>query len=94
MMLDQGVNPWALTPQFLDPREVRSLQDNPDRALTWKMLDEQLQLVSGSEFMATVSDARGCIIWTAATRSYATRPANTGSGVVPSGMTWAPTGSG
>jgi hypothetical protein len=64
MMLDQGVNPWALTPQFLDPREVRSLQDNPDRALTWKMLDEQLQLVSGSEFMATVSDARGCIIWT------------------------------
>jgi hypothetical protein len=63
-MLHQEVNPWDRTTQFLDPREVRSLQDNPDLALTWKMLGEHLQLVTDSEFMTTVSDARGCIIWT------------------------------
>jgi hypothetical protein len=63
-MLAQGVNPGVMAPLFLDPREVKSLQDNPDLALTWKMFDEHLQLVSGSDFLASVSDARGCIVWT------------------------------
>lgn len=64
-MLRQGVNPRSVTPQFLDSRELESLQDDPDLALTWRMLVHHLGLVRNSEFMATAGDARGCVVWTA-----------------------------
>jgi hypothetical protein len=63
-MLHQGVNPRGVTPQFLDSRELESLRDDPDLALTWRMLVHHLGLVRDSEFMATASDARGCVVWT------------------------------
>jgi hypothetical protein len=63
-MLRQGVNPRSVTPQFLDSRELESLQDDPDLVLTWRMLVHHLGLVRNSEFMAAVSDARGCVVWT------------------------------
>jgi hypothetical protein len=77
-MLEQGVNPGVMTPRFVDPREVKSLQDNPDLALTWKMFDEHLQLVSGSDFLATVSDARGCLVWTGGNPQLRTQARNDG----------------
>jgi hypothetical protein len=63
-MLRQGVNPRGVTPQFLDSRELGSLRDDPDLALTRRMLIHHLGLVHNSEFMAAVSDARGCVVWT------------------------------
>ncbi|MGH3928691.1 MAG: hypothetical protein ACRDTF_01790 [Pseudonocardiaceae bacterium] len=63
-MLRQGVNSCDVAPQFLDSRELESLQDNPDLTLTWRMLTHHLGLMRDSEFMATASDARGCVVWT------------------------------
>lgn len=63
-MLRQAVDPRGVTPQFLDSRELESLQGEPALALTWQMLVYHLGLVRSSEFMATVSDARGCVVWT------------------------------
>ncbi|MGH3854726.1 MAG: hypothetical protein ACRDR6_14780 [Pseudonocardiaceae bacterium] len=63
-MLRQGVDPRGVTPRFLDSRELESLQDDPDLALTWRLLVQQLGLVRNSEFMATVCDARGRVVRT------------------------------
>ncbi|MGH4001212.1 MAG: hypothetical protein ACRDTJ_27565 [Pseudonocardiaceae bacterium] len=63
-MLRQGVNPRGVAPQFLDSRELENLRDDPDLVLTWRMLTHHLGLVRDSEFMATASDARGCVVWT------------------------------
>jgi hypothetical protein len=63
-MLRQGVNPSGVTPRFLDSQELESLRGDPDLALTWRMLVHHLGLVGDSEFMATASDARGCVVWT------------------------------
>ncbi len=63
-MLRQGVDPRGVTPQFLDSRELESLRDDPNLALTWRMLIHHLGWVRHSEFMAAVSDARGCVVWT------------------------------
>ncbi|MGH3943179.1 MAG: hypothetical protein ACRDTG_32060 [Pseudonocardiaceae bacterium] len=63
-MRRQGVNSCGVTPQFLDSRELKNLQDDPDLTLTWQMLTHRLGLMRDSEFMATVSDARGCVVWT------------------------------
>ncbi len=63
-MLRQGVDPRGVTPQFLDPCELESLQDDPDLALTWQVLVHHLGLIPNSGIMATVSDARGCVVWT------------------------------
>ncbi|MGH3428720.1 MAG: hypothetical protein ACRDQZ_14325, partial [Mycobacteriales bacterium] len=63
-MLRQGVDPHDETVRFLDSRELQSLQDDPDLALTWRLLVQQLGLVRNSEFMATVCDAHGRVVWT------------------------------
>lgn len=63
-MLRQGVDPRDVTPRFLDSRELESLQDDPDLALTWRLLVQQLGLVRNSEFMATVCDAHGRVVRT------------------------------
>ena len=62
-MLRQKVKPRDVIPQFLDPRELEILQDDPDLALAWQVLVRQLGVVRNSEVMATLSDARGCITW-------------------------------
>ncbi|MCA1673035.1 MAG: hypothetical protein LC799_12840, partial [Actinobacteria bacterium] len=41
-MLRQGVNSGGVAPQFLDSRELKSLQDDPDLTLTWRMLTHHL----------------------------------------------------
>jgi hypothetical protein len=63
-MLRQAVDPRGVTPQFLDSRELKSLQDDPNLALAWQMLVHHLGVVRSSEFMATISDARGCVVRT------------------------------
>lgn len=63
-MLRQGVDPRGVTPQFLDSRELESLQDDPDLALTWRLLVQHLGLVRNSEFMATLCDAHGRVVRT------------------------------
>jgi hypothetical protein len=63
-MLRQGVHPHGAIPQFLDARELESLRNDPDLVLTWRVLTHRLGLVRDSEFMATASDARGCVVWT------------------------------
>ncbi|MBV9314123.1 MAG: hypothetical protein JO100_10380 [Pseudonocardia sp.] len=62
-MLRQGVKPREVTPQFMDPRELEVLRDDPDLALAWYVLTNELGVVRDSEAMATLSDARGCITW-------------------------------
>ncbi|MGH3831158.1 MAG: hypothetical protein ACRDRS_12030 [Pseudonocardiaceae bacterium] len=61
-MLCQGVDPRDVTPRFLDSRELESLQDDPDLALAWRLLVQQLGLVRNSEFMATLCDAHGRVV--------------------------------
>ncbi len=63
-MIRQGVNSGGGTPQFVDSRELKSLQDDPDLALMWRMLTHHWGLMRDSEFMATVSDARGYVVRT------------------------------
>ena len=63
-MLRQGVNPSGVTSRFLDSQELENLRGDPGLALTWRMLVHHLGLVRDSEFMATASDARGCVVWT------------------------------
>jgi len=62
-MLRQGVKPRDVTPQFVDPRELESLQDDPDLTLAWQVLVHQLGVMRDLGVMATLSDARGCITW-------------------------------
>lgn len=62
-MLRHGVKPCEWTPQFVDPRELEVLQDDPDLTLAWQALVHQLGVVRNLEVMATVSDARGCVTW-------------------------------
>jgi hypothetical protein len=61
-MLRDGVKPHDVTPEFLDPRELEVLQGDPDLDLAWQVLVDQLGVVCDVGFMATLSDARGCII--------------------------------
>jgi hypothetical protein len=63
-MLRQGVDPSNVTPRFLDARELESLQDDPDLALTWQLLVQQLGLVRNSMFMATMCDTQGRVVRT------------------------------
>jgi transcriptional regulator of acetoin/glycerol metabolism len=63
-MLRQGVNPSGMTPRFLDLRELESLQQDRDLALTRRLLVQQLGLVSNSDFMITVCDGNGRVVWT------------------------------
>ncbi|MBV9142758.1 MAG: hypothetical protein JO115_17905 [Pseudonocardiales bacterium] len=63
-MLRQGVKSREVTPQFVDPRELEALQDDPNLALARQVLVHQLGVVRHVEMMATLSDARGCITWT------------------------------
>ncbi|MGH3915803.1 MAG: hypothetical protein ACRDTC_20690 [Pseudonocardiaceae bacterium] len=63
-MLRQGAHSGGVAPRFLDSRELKNLQEDPDLTLTWQMLTHHLGLLGDSEFMATASDARGCVVWT------------------------------
>jgi hypothetical protein len=64
VMLRQGVKPRGVVPQYMDPRELESRQDDPDLALAWRALVSELRVVPDCEVMATLSDAQGCILWT------------------------------
>jgi hypothetical protein len=94
VMLRQGVKPRGVVPQYMDPRELESRQDDPDLALAWRALVSELRVVPDCEVMATLSDAQGASCGRAATAKSATRPAVTGLAAVPSGPRWGPTGLG